>query len=78
MVNVDTLLENAREKIDSLLARHESYLLKESLRQSTIKRIGESHEDISELNLFQVPIVMVGAKYDIFQVGHSLVANYPN
>lgn len=68
MVNTDTLIETSKEKIDSLLAKPENYILKETLRHAMMKRVGEKHEDMNELNLFQVPLLIVGSKYDIFQV----------
>ena len=65
---VETLIENIRERIDAILSRESNYLTKESLRQQARQRLGESHEDISEMDPLLAPLVIVGTKYDLLQV----------
>ena len=68
IATVDTLIENIRERIETLLSRDNSYIMKESMRQKSRQRFGEAHEDASDINPFLVPLLVVGTKYDIFQV----------
>jgi dynein light intermediate chain 2 len=68
ITTVDTLIENMRERIESLISRDSNYLVKENLRQKSRQRFGESHEDVSDINPFLIPLILIGTKYDIFQV----------
>lgn len=68
LVTTETLLDGAKEKIQSFLNKTDNYLLKETMRQNALKRVGAEHEDIQEMNPFQVPLLIVGAKYDLYQV----------
>ncbi|KAI1285010.1 Cytoplasmic dynein 2 light intermediate chain 1 [Halotydeus destructor] len=61
------MIATLTELIDSILSKPSNYLLKETLRQNGMRRIGESHEDMANLRLFQVPLIIIGSKYDIFQ-----------
>ena len=77
LVTVDTILDNVRERMESILSKPSNYLLKESMRQSMYKRVGESHEDVNELTILQTPLVIIGSKYDVFQVSsRNFLANY--
>lgn len=64
---LDTLVDNIRERVDTLVSSEKSYLVKETLRQKARSRVGEKHEDISAINPSLVPLLIVGSKYDIFQ-----------
>lgn len=65
---VETLVDNIRERIESVVSREGNYILKESLRQKSRQRIGESHEDSGDINPILVPVIMIGTKFDKHQV----------
>lgn len=68
IATMETLVDNMRDRIEAIVSRESNYLLKESLRQKSRQRIGETHEDAADLTPFLTPLVIVGTKYDVFQV----------
>lgn len=76
IATVDTLMENIRERIETLLSRDNNYITKEGMRQRSRQRFGETHEDASDVNPFLVPLLVIGTKHDIFQVKLSHPYSY--
>lgn len=68
IATIETLVENMRERIETILCRESNYLMKESLRQKSRLRFGETHEDAADVSPFLVPLIILGTKFDMFQV----------
>lgn len=65
---LETLLEHIKEKLDSILSREPNSSIKEILRDTSRERVGVKHEDITDVYPCYVPLVILGSKYDLFQV----------
>lgn len=71
MINAETLLSAAREKINSIARRHS---LEEILQQKKVASFGDKLNVENVKELFPVPLLVIGSKYDIFKVRLSVVS----
>ena len=62
-----TDLESVLNGLKQATAKHAVAGQLEEMKELTAQRIGKEHPDLSTLELFPFPIVIVGGKYDIYQ-----------
>jgi len=68
IITTETLLNSVRELISTLLSSRSGKTLETYLSDRAIQRIGKDHEDIGQINPFPIPLLIIGSKYDVFQV----------
>jgi dynein light intermediate chain 2 len=73
IITTETLLSSIRELISTLLSKKSTNTMEKQLRERAIQRLGKVNEDIRQLNLFPIPLLIIGSKYDIFQANKSLI-----
>ena len=73
-----TLISSVKEYIANSLTSEESKTLKieERLEKESSTRLGPEHLDADHIQTFPIPLVIFGAKYDIFQVQLILSSNF--
>jgi len=71
---LESLLTSARSKIEAAIndLKPEFPTIRETLQKRAMERIGEDHPDRNMLDPFPVPLIIIGTKYDLFQVGITL------
>ncbi|XP_054710537.1 cytoplasmic dynein 2 light intermediate chain 1-like [Uloborus diversus] len=62
---IETLLTNIKKYINQALSKDP--VLKKRLLEESRSRISKDHEDYDSIDIFPVPLLMIGTKYDIFQ-----------
>lgn len=67
---LETLIELVSSKVKDLIIKNGQ--LKDRLKQGTIERLGENHEDLGEISPLLVPMVIIGTKYDLYSSKFSL------
>ena len=67
---LEKLLQAVRARVESVLseARINDPQIKENLKKAALERLGEDHVDKAMVDPFLIPLVIIGAKYDLFQV----------
>lgn len=73
IITTETLLSCIREHISTLLSNKSANTMEKQLRERAIQRLGKDNQDIGQMNLFPIPLLIIGSKYDIFQVKKSLI-----
>lgn len=71
---LEKLLSSLKSRIDTVIqeVRLDDPNFKDRLKKATWERIGVDHEDKDMIDPFLIPLVIIGAKYDLFQVCSSL------
>jgi dynein light intermediate chain 2 len=59
-----------KSRVDAVIseARLQQPNIKDDLKQQTWERIGQDHVDKDLMDPLLIPFVIIGAKYDVFQV----------
>ena len=67
---MDRLLTALKNRIETAIteAKMKDPYIKDDLRKAAWMRVGEDHPDKDMVEPFLLPLVIVGAKYDLFQV----------
>lgn len=67
---LETLLSSTRSRIEAVISemRQDNPHLRENLIRRAWDRIGAEHEDRNMMDPFPVPLIIVGTKFDVFQV----------
>ncbi|OQR78345.1 cytoplasmic dynein 2 light intermediate chain 1-like [Tropilaelaps mercedesae] len=68
-ITMDTLLTTVRERIKQVVIQGEQSTpgFAASVDAAAQARIGQSHQDINALDVFPVPLLILGTKYDVFR-----------
>lgn len=67
---LETLLASTRSRIENVIAemRPDYPHVRENLQRRAWERVGEEHEDRNMMDPFPVPLIIIGTKFDEFQV----------
>ena len=67
---LEKLLQVLRARVDAVIqeVRMDNPGIKDELKKKTWQRLGEDHVDKDMVDPFLIPLVIIGAKYDLFQV----------
>lgn len=68
IITAETLLTSLRDRINTIFTQSDNNNFKNILNERGIKKIGEKHEDLDKINPFPIPLLIIGSKYELFQV----------
>jgi len=71
---LETLLASTRSRIESTIAdmKHDDPHIQETLLHRAWERVGVEHEDRNMMDPFPVPLMIIGTKFDEFQVSFNI------
>ena len=74
---LETLLGACRARIESIIndMKQEHPNIRDTLRRQAWERLGEDQPDKNMMDPFLIPLVIVGSKYDVFQVMSIVYCN---
>lgn len=66
---MENLMSDAKARLEEAIneAKRTDPYIKDKLKRRALERVGEGNEDKNMMDLFLLPLVIVGSKYDIFQ-----------
>ncbi|XP_074653258.1 cytoplasmic dynein 2 light intermediate chain 1-like [Tubulanus polymorphus] len=66
-ITLEKLLQSAKSRINEILSETKGMNIKDELKRRALERVGEDHPDRDLMDLFPIPLVIIGSKYDLFQ-----------
>lgn len=71
---LETLLASTRTRIESVITemKPDNPHICDNLQRSAWERVGTEHEDRNMIDPFPVPLIIIGTKFDEFQVDYTL------
>ena len=68
IITAETLINSVRQHISNILDNKSDKNFSNKLKERIIEKIGSGHEDIQQITPFPIPLLIIGTKYDVFQV----------